>query len=420
MSPSEASGGHRKSRLNLWSAAFVIARRDFQAILFSRAFLFFLLGPVFLLAVGALSSGVGSQIRDEAVDPEVGVAMSVPDTAAMLAAHTALAEQLGRAMPPMVAIEISSREGSLQQAAEAILEERQGNYAAIVTGTPAAPVMTGTGDQLERLGGRVALVAAAANGDAPARYPEITTQEVATSGASEKNSRVVTAQISQMLLFLLTMLLAGMVLSNLVEEKGNKIIEVLAAAIPMDAVFLGKLFAMLGVSMVGILVWGSVAGALVLVAGADLGALPPPAVGWPLFLLLGVVYFSMGYLLLGSIFLAIGSMAATVREVQTLSMPVTMLQLLVFFFASYAMAKPGSPMEVAAVIFPLSSPFAMMARAAQMEELWPHALALLWQVFAVAVFIKAGATLFRKRVMKSGPQGVSKKRRFWQKKPAAT
>ena len=35
---------------------------------------------------------------------------------------------------------------------------------------------------------------------------------------------------------LLTMLLAGMVLSNLVEEKGNKIIEILAAAIPMDAV----------------------------------------------------------------------------------------------------------------------------------------------------------------------------------------
>ncbi|MDZ4306327.1 ABC transporter permease [Allopontixanthobacter sp.] len=419
MNPSDTSGGHRKSRLSLWSAAFVIARRDFQAILFSRAFLFFLLGPVFLLAVGALSSGVGSQIRDEAIEAEVGIAMSAPDTAAMLAAHKALAEQLGRAMPPMVAVEIPRHDGTLQQAAETILEERRGNYAAIVTGSPSAPVMTGTLDQLRRLGGSVAVVAAAAIGEAPTRFPEIATREVATSGASAKSSRVVTAQISQMLLFLLTMLLAGMVLSNLVEEKGNKIIEVLAAAIPMDAVFLGKLFAMLGVSMVGILVWGSVAGLLVLASGADLGALPPPAVGWPLFLLLGVVYFSMGYLLLGSIFLAIGSMAATVREVQTLSMPVTMLQLLVFFFASYAMARPGSPMEVAAAIFPLSSPFAMMARAAQMEDLWPHALALLWQVFAVAVFIKAGATLFRKRVMKSGPQGAAGKRRFWQRKPAA-
>lgn len=415
MSRLEMPVPHRKSRLNLWSAAFVVARRDFQAILFSRAFLFFLLGPVFLLGVGALSSGVGSQIRDEALDPEVGVAMSLPDTTAMLAAHSALAGQLGRALPPMIAVEIGPEDGG----AQSILEERRGNYAAIVTGTPAAPMMTGTDDQLKRLRGPVALVAATAAGRAPAQFPEITTQHVATSGASEKTSRVATAQVSQTLLFLLTMLLAGMVLSNLVEEKGNKIIEVLAAAIPMDAVFLGKLFAMLGVSMVGILVWGSVAGALVMVIGADFGALPPPAVGWPLFLLLGVVYFSMGYLLLGSIFLAIGSMAATVREVQTLSMPVTMLQLLVFFFASYAMAKPGSAVELAAVIFPLSSPFAMLARAAQIEDVWPHALALLWQAFAVAIFIKAGATLFRKRVMKSGPQGAARKHRFWQRKTAA-
>jgi len=48
-----------------------------------------------------------------------------------------------------------------------------------------------------------------------------------------------------------TVLLAGMLLSNLVEEKSNKVIEVLAAAIPVDAIFLGKLFAMLGVSLVG-------------------------------------------------------------------------------------------------------------------------------------------------------------------------
>ena len=44
----------------------------------------------------------------------------------------------------------------------------------------------------------------------------------------------------------------NMLLSAMIEEKGNKIIEILAAAIPMDAVFVGKLFAMLGVSLVGL------------------------------------------------------------------------------------------------------------------------------------------------------------------------
>jgi ABC-2 type transport system permease protein len=82
------------------------------------------------------------------------------------------------------------------------------------------------------------------------------------------------------------------------------------------------------------------------------------------------------------------------------------MQLLVFFFATYAMAQPGSTVELAAIAFPPSSPFAMVARAAQQEALWPHALALAWQVLAVAVLVRTGAAIFRKRVMKSGPAPV--------------
>jgi ABC-2 type transport system permease protein len=111
----------------------------------------------------------------------------------------------------------------------------------------------------------------------------------------------------------------------------------------------------------------------------------------------------MAYLLLGSVFLTIGSMASTVREVQTLSMPVTMLQLLVFFFASFALASPHAPLEQAAVLVPFSSPYAMLARAAEEPGLGQHLLAIGWQAAWVALFIRFGARLFRTRVMKSGP-----------------
>jgi ABC-2 type transport system permease protein len=144
----------------------------------------------------------------------------------------------------------------------------------------------------------------------------------------------------------------------------------------------------------------------------DPSHLPVPGVGWPMFFLLGVAYFSMGYLLLGSIFLSIGSLATTVREVQTLSMPVTMAQVLLFFFASYSMAHPGEPVEVLAMAFPLSSPFAMLARAAQDAALWPHVVALAWQALWVAMAIRIGARLFRRRVMKSGPQPVKRRGLF--------
>ena len=98
-------------------------------------------------------------------------------------------------------------------------------------------------------------------------------------------------------------------------------------------------------------------------------------------------------------------MAATVRDVQTLSMPATIAQLAVFFLATFAMTDIGSPMELFACIFPLSSPYAMVGRAAQSAALWPHLLALVWQVMWVAIFVRVGARLFRRKVMKSGPAG---------------
>lgn len=409
--------GSTAGRLSIWQAAFVVARRDFVAILFSRAFIFFLLGPLFPLIVGGLAGGIGEQVQQEAARPEIGIAMEGADVDRMLAAYEELAPKIGPAIPRMVELKRLAPGETFD--ARALLEEAKGDMAGIVTGTPAAPELTATQERLDWWQGPVGLIAAQALKSAPTEFPPVKLTSVTTSGAREKQGRMATAQVGQTVLFLLIMLLAGMVLSNLVEEKANKIIEVLAAAIPMDAVFLGKLFAMLAVSLVGIAVWATVIGGLVGLAGMqetlpggwNLHDLPTPGVGWPLFFLFGVIYFSMGYLLLGSIFLAIGSMAATVREVQTLSMPVTMLQVLVFFFSAYALTQTGKPMELAAIAFPLSSPFAMLARAATDDTLWPHVAALAWQAVAVAIFVRVGSALFRKRVMKSGPQHGGKARR---------
>lgn len=405
-------------RLSTLAAAMVIARRDFTAILLSRSFIFFLLGPLFPVIVAALAGGVGQKVQESTARPQLGIVMQAADADAMVAAHDRLAVRMGGSLPDFVLVRRLAPDESFD--IEAALKDKGANLAAIASGTPAAPVLTGPPEWIGAWEGPVSMVAAQALGRGPDAFPDVQRRDTITSKADQRSDQVKTAQAGQMMLFLLTMLLAGMVLSNLVEEKGNKIIEILAAAIPMDAVFLGKLFAMLAVSLVGIGVWGVVGGAFALVAGQALPSLTEPAVGWPLFFALGVLYFSMAYLLLGSVYLAIGSMATTVREVQTLSMPATMLQLVVFFMASYAMTQPGSPAELAAVIIPFSSPYAMLARAAQDAALWPHAAALGWQVLCVAILVRAGATLFRKRVMKSGPAGGGKKKRglFARRQPA--
>ena len=393
------------TRLSLFEAARVVARRDFHAILFSRAFFFFLLGPLFPIIIGAMAGGIGGQVQRDANTRLVAVAMSEPDAQAMVEARARLAPQIGMALPELGIASSAERP-------EAILREQGRNYIAVVSGTPGAPQLTGPQDSIDFWRGPIALIAAEARTGTVASFPAVQENPVETSVAAQRTDRIRTAQAGQLLLFLLMMLLAGMVLSNLVEEKANKVIEVLAAAIPMDAVFLGKLVAMLGVSFVGIAVWAVAGGAIALLAGNALPQLPEPALGWPLFIAFGIVYFAMGYLLLGSLFLTIGGMAATVREVQTMSMPVTMAQLLVFFLAASAITSPGSPLEIGAAIFPLSSPFAMLARAAQSEALWPHMLALAWQALCVILFVRFGAMIFRRRVMKSGKGGRARKPRF--------
>jgi ABC-2 type transport system permease protein len=53
----------------------------------------------------------------------------------------------------------------------------------------------------------------------------------------------------------------------------------------------------------------------------------------------------------------------------------------------------------------------MLARAAQQPQLWPHLAALAYQTLCVYLLVRAGAKLFRNRVMKSGPQGAPRAKR---------
>jgi ABC-2 type transport system permease protein len=90
-------------------------------------------------------------------------------------------------------------------------------------------------------------------------------------------------------------------------------------------------------------------------------------------------------------------------------MPVTFGQVLIFGFATTAVGAPNSTEAIAAALFPLSSPMAMLARAAEEPSWWPHLVAIVWQGLWVALILRLGSTLFRKTVLKSGPR-----RRWWQ------
>jgi ABC-2 type transport system permease protein len=211
-------------------------------------------------------------------------------------------------------------------------------------------------------------------------------------------------------IFFIIVLLATLMLSNLSEEKSNKVIEVLAAAVPLDAVFLGKLIAMFGISFVGLALWGGMLGLAYLFVQVvqDWVTLPQvgPAVGWPGFVLLVLLYYGTNFMLLGALFLGIGAQASNIRDIQTMTMPVTLLQGAVFLLALMAVGSDGGPLTWFAYIFPFSSPMAMIALASESELLWPHPLALIWQMIWVVLIVRVATRMFRRTVLKSGSAGA--------------
>jgi ABC-2 type transport system permease protein len=414
--------------MSLFEAAWVIARRDFIATVVSRSFILFLIVPL-LLVVGVL--GVSQMIDDadmRASQPVVAL-VSGTETAQMLRlARTRLAAGTSERSFPLLEAVAPAENPETQ--ALALLADEEGGYSAVLSGTLDRPALTGPAKVDEAVRARIQLIVddarrAAALDAAGGAPPPAPVERVVTEQAAG-NLQLVRRDIAravQGLIFSITVLLATLLLSNLAEEKSNKVIEVLAAAVPLDAVFLGKLIAMLGISFVGLALWGGVAGLAYLFVQVvqDWVTLPQvaPAVGWPAFLAFVFIYYGTNYMLLGALFLGIGGQASNIREIQTLSMPVTLLQVAVFMLAVMAVGDSAGWLVWLAYALPFSSPLAMIAHAARFEELWPHLLAFAWQAVWIVLIIRISARLFRMTVLKSSPGGSFFSMDFWRGRGAA-
>ena len=83
-------------------AAFVIARRDFSAVIFSKTFILFLLGPLFPVVIGMAFGGLGEKITTDSLRPTIGIAMSGGDVGKMEQAHRILSARMGAENLPRI------------------------------------------------------------------------------------------------------------------------------------------------------------------------------------------------------------------------------------------------------------------------------------------------------------------------------
>ncbi|ODU21970.1 MAG: hypothetical protein ABS87_04500 [Sphingomonas sp. SCN 67-18] len=384
----------------------VIARRDFIAIVFTPTFLIFLLAPLLMIGFGAVGGMGAARMAEGGADRSRIVALVEPATAARMAQIDGRMRAIYRRaeMPPALESRAPGRDPAA--AARALFEDDRIEVAAVLYGPldhPAilhGPKGERTAAYLGELAEQTLLAARAGAGD-PVSQPILS--EYRRSSATD-TGRQAAGFGAVFVMFFLTLLLAGQSVGMLAEERANKVIEILAAAVPLEAVFLGKLLGMYGVAILFITFWGTLmsqAVAFMPDSGQTLIAIAP-AIGTPAFLALFLAYFTLAFLLLGAVFLGVGAQASSMREIQMLSLPITMFQVGMFALASAAANNPDATIATIARVFPFSSPFAMAARAATDHGLAPHMLALAWQLIWVGITITLSSRLFRRGVLRSG------------------
>ena len=392
--------------------ALVVARRDFLAIVATPTFLLFLLAPLMMVAFGGLGGMGAAAVADGSASKTRIVIITPADAVpAYRAADKAMRDALVQEMEPPD-LHFALPAGDSAQQARALMLDKEYDTRAVLYGSAASPVIikasekTVSGPYLANLATQVLrseALGARADMAANPRYV------IAKQDSDSRMGRNLLAFVAVITLFMLTLILASQSVGMMAEEKANKVIEILAAAAPLESVFFGKLLGMLGVAFLFIAFWAGL-GALALpklVGAADPSissalAAVAPAVGWPMFGLLCFVYFIMAFLILGALFLGIGSQAATIREIQMLSLPITLVQMAMFGLASAATAAPGTTIARIAEIIPFSSPLAMAAHGVHDAALWPHLVAILWQSAWVALVIWLSVRMFRAGVLKSG------------------
>ena len=198
------------------------------------------------------------------------------------------------------------------------------------------------------------------------------------------------------ILFVVSVMNSSVLLQGVVEEKSTRMIEVLLSCATPREITAGKLIGVIAVALATLLIWALVLFALMALASHGtvtlvFGSLKAIATLDTLPFLL--VFFLCGLLIYGSLFLAIGSMAASLADAQSLLGPSMLILMLPNLMIGAIMHDPNGALASALTWVPLYTPFFMMLRIASHPPAWQ-----LWGALALALATTALMILWTGRV----------------------
>lgn len=202
------------------------------------------------------------------------------------------------------------------------------------------------------------------------RRVDLKTWKVTTKGVTEEKGAGILAALIFMVIMYSTFIMYGLQnLRGVIEEKTNRIVELVIASVRPIELMVGKI---VGIGLVGLtqyLFWSLVAmnlsilGIAGMMAAGESGAptIPLSMIGY------FILFFLLGYFLYASIYTALGAPFNTDQEAQQLSMIPTMFIIGGMAVYPAVMNNPNGPIAVGASLFPLTAPLIMYLRTAVAE-----------------------------------------------------
>ena len=266
-------------------------------------------------------------------------------------------------------------------------------------------------------------------------------------GSETESSTEIAMVIGMVLAFLTYMFVlmyGAMIMNGVIEEKTNRIVEVIVSSCKPFQLMMGKI---IGVALVGLTqmaIWAVVMAGITAITGSVLGvgALVDPStamtqanmpadatvdmdlvnvwnavmsVNYGQILSCFVLYFIGGYLLYASLFAGFGSAVDQANDASQFTTPIILIMIVALYAGMACMENPSGPMAVWCSIIPFTSPIVMMVRLPYDVPFWQLALSIVLLYATAAGMIWIASRIYRTGILLYGKKTSFKEIVRWLK-----
>ena len=229
--------------------------------------------------------------------------------------------------------------------------------------------------------------------------PELQVATLQPADDETTDAEVLVAYAGSILLLMSLAVYGQWVVTGVVEERSNRVVELILSAVHPRDLLAGKV---IGIGLLGLAQLALVAGlaSALLVTGAFDA---PRSLGGDVALV--IPWFALGFALYSVAYAAAGALASRQQNADTAGQPVTYALLAVYFGGYVALSSdPTGPLATLLTVFPVSAPLVLPARSALVGvPFWEHALALVLVLGSVYALVRFAGRVYAHGLLRGGP-----------------